>query len=139
MLTVTRIRVLLGRLRDGQAGNGLVLMPAGVLVLFFLGSIAADTSVRWRAQHALESEAAGLANDAASAIDQVDWFEGDSAVPSAALVSDVLARSPRCTGGLVPGSAPPAVTVTCNDSFAWLMRPGGFDATATATADLRDG
>ncbi len=133
------IRVVLARLVGDQDGNGLVLMPAGVLVLFFLGSLAADTSVTWRAQQALESEAAGLANDAASAVDQVDWFSGESAVPSAALVGDIISRSDRCTGGLVAGSTPPAVTVTCADTFDYLFRQGTFGASATATADLQDG
>lgn len=136
---VAGIRARLQRLRQHQDGNGLVLMPAGVLILFLLGSLAADSSVTWRAQQALESEAAGLANDAASAVDQVDWFSGESAVPSAALVGDVISRSDRCVGGLVPGSTPPAVTVTCSDTFDYLFRRGTFGASATATADLRAG
>lgn len=135
---VSRIRAILARLGRNQDGNGLVLMPAGVLILFFLGSLAADTSVQWRGQQALESEAAGLANDAASAVDQVDWFDGGAAVPASHLVAEIINRSDRCSGGLVVGSTPPAVSVTCTDDFDYLFRRGSFSASATATADLRD-
>ena len=139
MSMIPHLRTRLRALRDGQDGNGLVLMPAGVLILFFLGSLAADTSVRWRAQAALESEAAGLANDAASAIDEVDWFDGGTAVPSHARIADVMARSDRCTGTLVPGSTPPQVAVECTDTYDWLFRPGTFTARGTARAELLDG
>lgn len=134
----TRLRACFHTLRHGQDGNGLILMPAGVLILFFLASLAADTSVRWRAQASLESEAAGLANDAASAIDPVDWFDTGTAVPSHTRIANIMARSDRCTGGLIPGTTPPEVAVECIDTYDWLLRPGTFTATATARAQLLD-
>lgn len=135
----TRRRTLLGRLWHGQDGNGLVLMPAGVLILFFLASLAADTSIRWRAQTSLESEAAALANDAATAIDPAGWYDTGTAVPSHAGIAAILDRSDRCTGQLVPGSTPPEIAVTCVDTHDWLFRPGTFTATGTARAQLIDG
>ncbi len=134
-----RLRARFATLRHGQDGNGLILMPAGVLILFFLASLAADTSVRWRAQTALESEAPGLANDAASAIDEADWFDTGTAVPSHTRTADIMARSDRCTGNLIPGSTPPQVGVECTDTYDWLFRPGTFTATGTARAELLDG
>jgi hypothetical protein len=132
------LRTLLRRSWHGQDGNGLVLMPAGVLILFFLASLAADTSMRWRAQASLEAEATGLANDAVAAIDPIDWFTAGATVPTHATVGTILDRSDRCTGTLVPGSTPAEVTVTCTDIHHWLFRPGTFTATSTARAQLRD-
>lgn len=44
-----------------------MLVPAGVLVLFILGSIAVDASIAFLAQRELTSAAAAAANDAAGA------------------------------------------------------------------------
>ena len=53
-----------------------MLVPAAVLVLFVLGSIAVDSSLAFMAQRELTSAAAAAANDAAGAALSDDAFYG---------------------------------------------------------------
>lgn len=46
-----------------ERGSVLMLMPAGILVLIILGSIAVDHGIVFLAQRELENELAGLSND----------------------------------------------------------------------------
>lgn len=52
--------------RPGDRGSVLMLVPAGVLVLFVLGAIAVDFAVAFQAQRELSAAAAALANDVAT-------------------------------------------------------------------------
>lgn len=53
--------------RRGERGSVLMLVPAAVLVLFVLGSIAVDSAIAFMAQRELTAAAAAAANDAAAA------------------------------------------------------------------------
>jgi hypothetical protein len=53
--------------RRRQDGSVLMLVPAAILVLFVLGSIAVDFSIAFLAQRELTSAAAAVANDTATA------------------------------------------------------------------------
>ncbi len=56
-------------MRD-QRGSVVMLVPAGVLVMVVLGSIALDFSIAFMAERVLAAAAAAAANDAAGAIDE---------------------------------------------------------------------
>jgi hypothetical protein len=136
------------RSRDDR-GSVLMLVPAGVLILFVLASIAVDMSlVHLRKRQAFDL-ASAAANDAASAgADQAALRSGSYVIePDAAraVVDDVVAASE-----LAPHlAAPPSVTVTADGVnveialeadyiFAGVV-PGAPDGTivaasATATA-----
>lgn len=58
----------------GARGSVLMLVPAAVLVLFVLGSIAVDSSLAFMGQRELTSAAAAAANDAAGAALSDDAF-----------------------------------------------------------------
>ncbi|MGH9111724.1 MAG: hypothetical protein ACRDZN_05430 [Acidimicrobiales bacterium] len=139
-----------GRRVEADRGSVLMLVPAGVLIVFVLASIAVDMSlVHLRKRQAFDL-ASAAANDAASAgVDQVALRSGSYVVdPDAAraVVDDVVAASQ-----LAPQlAAPPSVTITADGVsveialeadyiFAGVV-PGAPDGTvvvasATATAE----
>lgn len=58
-----------------ERGSALMLMPAAVLVLFLLASLAVDSALVWTAQRELANRAAAVANDvAATAIDDDHFY-----------------------------------------------------------------
>jgi hypothetical protein len=57
-----------------EDGNALLLMPVGVLILLILGAIAVDFAVIYTAQREVANLTAGLANDAAGAVDEDAFF-----------------------------------------------------------------
>ncbi len=61
------------RWRD-EGGNTLLLMPVGVLILIVLGAIAVDFAIVYTAQRELANLTAGLANDAAGAVDERAFY-----------------------------------------------------------------
>ena len=64
--------------RRSPHGSVLMLVPAAVLVLFVLGSIAVDHAIAFMAQRELTSAAAAAANDAATAALSDQAFYGGS-------------------------------------------------------------
>lgn len=81
-----------------EDGNTLLLAPVGVLILLVLGAVTVDFTAIHAAQRELANLTAGLANDAASAVDEVAFFDageyridGDRA---AHVVRTVLATRP---------------------------------------------
>lgn len=58
----------------GDEGSTLLLMPVGVLILLVLGAIAVDFAVVYTAQREVANLTAGLANDAAGAVDEEAFF-----------------------------------------------------------------
>ena len=86
-----------------ERGSVLMLVPAGVLVLFVLGALAVDAAIAFQAQRELSATAAALANDAATVALSDDRFYAESAAGAievdeggaADLVREMLAvRSP---------------------------------------------
>lgn len=63
-----------GRRWRQEDGNTLLLMPVGVLILLVLGAIAVDFAIVYTAQRELANLTAGLANDAAGAVDEGAFF-----------------------------------------------------------------
>jgi len=58
----------------GEDGNVLLLFPAAVLVLVILGALAVDFSIVYLGEREAADLAAALANDAASALDEVAFY-----------------------------------------------------------------
>ena len=71
----------------------LLLVPAGVLVLFVLGAIAVDFAIAFMAQRELTSAAAAAANDAATAaLSDAAFYEGGDGGPGRIEIDDDAAR-----------------------------------------------
>ncbi len=69
------------RWRRGDDGSVLMLVPAGLLVLFILGAIAVDSAVVFLAARDLSNRTAAVANDAAAAaIDDAAFYETNGTV-----------------------------------------------------------
>ena len=69
--------------RHAQSGSTLMLMPAAVLILFVLGSIAVDAAIVYLQQREAYNVAADAANDAAAAgPSELGLRDGDGAGPS---------------------------------------------------------
>lgn len=98
--------------RSGQHGSVLMLVPAGVLVLFVLGAISVDYAIAFLAQRELTSAAAAAANDAATAaLSERRFYVGDDGEEGAVeidldeakrVVDDALARREMRGVSLVP-------------------------------------
>jgi Putative Tad-like Flp pilus-assembly len=131
----------------GDRGSSLMLLPAGVLVVLVLASIAVDMALVQLRQRQAFDVAASAANDAATAgVDQGGIRSGRYVLDPAATRASV-ARS-VATSDLAPELAePPAVTVTpeavevtvtlaADYLFAGVMpgAPDGTTVTASATA-----
>jgi hypothetical protein len=67
-------------------------MPVGVLILLVLGSIAVDFAVMYAAQREVANLTAGLANDAASAVDETSFFDGGAYRIDEARAREIVAR-----------------------------------------------
>ena len=86
---------------NDERGSVLILVPAAILVLLILGSIAVDYSIAYLGQRELRYEAAAVANDAAgAAISLKTFYQGDGSgsapgrvVISSAKVGRVLDQS----------------------------------------------
>jgi hypothetical protein len=130
-----------------ERGSSLILMPAGVLIVLVLASIAVDMAIVHLRQRQAFDLAAGAANDAATAAaDEVALRSGEFRLDPAqarAVVERVVAAS-----SLAPElAAPPEVVVTdegvevtlsleADYVFAGVMpgAPDGTVVTATASA-----
>jgi hypothetical protein len=130
-----------------ERGSSLILMPAGVLVVLVLASIAVDMAIVHLRQRQAFDLAAGAANDAATAAaDEVALRSGEFRLDPAqarAIVERVVAAS-----SLAPEvAAPPEVVVTdegvevtlsleADYVFAGVMpgAPDGTVVTATVSA-----
>ena len=89
----------MGRRPDAR-GSVLMLVPAGVLVLFVLGAIAVDFAIAFLAQRELSAVAVSLANDAATvALSEDRLYAGEREIDegrAAEVVRDALPqRAPR--------------------------------------------
>jgi hypothetical protein len=130
-----------------ERGSSLILMPAGVLIVLVLASIAVDMAIVHLRQRQAFDLAAGAANDAATAAaDEVALRSGEFRLDPAqarAIVERVVAAS-----SLAPEvAAPPEVVVTdegvevtlsleADYVFAGVMpgAPDGTVVTATVSA-----
>ena len=85
-----------------QRGSVLMLVPAAVLVLVILGSIAVDSSLAFLGQRELSSFTTQAANDAAAAaLDQSAFYTQDRVVIDPRRADDVVATLRRNIGGAV--------------------------------------
>ena len=133
-----------------EDGNTLALVPAAVLVMFVLASMAIDAALTFSAQRRLDDIAAAAANDAVSALDESVYVAAADAgwavdpVQARERVDAVLARrtdttelSADCSDLDVAGDT---VTVTCTGEVRQLISPARFlgvtsrDLRARATA-----
>lgn len=89
--------------RPDQAGNAMILMPAGVLVMLVLAAIAVDVALLNRTQAALENLAAAVANDVASSVQTGSLFDDDDAIAFDPDLLDDLADR-RATASGIPGA-----------------------------------
>lgn len=107
---------------SAEDGNTLVLMPAAVLVLLVLASLAFDAAVVHLHQRRLSDLAASLANDAVAALEPTSIYDierdptidptraaGLAAARLAAFAHDESLQEVTCT----PAFAIDVVTVTC--------------------------
>jgi hypothetical protein len=140
------------RARAGERGSALMLMPAGVLVVLILASIAVDMAIVQLRQRQAFDLAAGAANDAATAAADEGALRGgefrlDPDAAEAVVVRVVAASelAPHLVGD-------PAVTVTADGVevtlaveadyvFAGVVpgAPDGTVVTATASAATTPG
>lgn len=91
--------------RPGDRGSVLMLVPAGVLVLFVLGAMAVDSAIAFLAQRELSAAAASLANDVATvALSEDRLYAGEAAIDegrATEVVHEALGRrAPRGVGDL---------------------------------------
>lgn len=140
--------VVVARARHDEAGNTLLLVPVGVLILLILGAIAVDFAVVYTAQREVAHTSAGLANDAAGAIDETAFFDDGSHLIDLArargIVAQVVANRPedtfrvRCPGVSAP--APDRVEVACTGEVDLIFSPaipgtaGSVTVRASSTA-----
>lgn len=145
------------RSRHGdEDGSTLILMPAAVLIVLMLASIAIDSAIIFRAERATQDVASGLANDAASALD-LGQFYGSAGEPLLVIddgrvrkiIDAVLASRGddqlriTCEPNY-PAAAVPTVEISCDGSTETILRPvfGLADRVkirVSATATLIDG
>ena len=141
-----------------EEGNTLILMPVAVVIVLGLAGLAVDSSLGFRAQRELEDLAAGIANDAVTALD-LDAFYGVGGTPALVLdqarMDTIVAAAEgasntsepslaaRCTAEPVPGTTEPTIEVQCTGiAEAIFFRMFGRDeipVSATARATLAEG
>jgi Flp pilus assembly protein TadG len=141
------------RRTDHERGSVLMLMPAAVLVLVILASIAVDFAIVGMRARELHNAAAAAANDAATAALSSEGLRAGETWVDTAAAERVAARSLSARG--IELDAPPRVsvsldgrevTVTLHASYDYVFAPAipgapdGFrlDATATARAIVAD-
>jgi hypothetical protein len=130
-----------------EEGNTLILMPVAFLVLLALAAIAVDSAAVYLGQRRVADLAAGLASDAAAALDQRSFYEEEvvrvdhggadrrRAQLFASLSEDPAFRNVRCD--LAP--AGDQATATCEAHVRpifgrALRRDQGYLVRATETA-----
>lgn len=97
------------RLR-AEDGNTLLLMPAGVLILIVLAAIAVDAAIVFQAQREAGDVAAGLANDAASLLDEDRFYTaGEIAIDPTRVAALIALRLPQ--------EQDEPLTLTCAPSY----------------------
>jgi hypothetical protein len=100
-------------IRNCARGSVLMLMPAGLLIVFVLGSISIEFAATSMRQRALYNAADAAANDAATyAIDRVVLRSTGEVVLDPALVEEAVALSLRAQG--VELVAPPLIEVSAD-------------------------
>jgi Flp pilus assembly protein TadG len=130
-----------------QRGSVLMLMPAAVLVLVILASIAVDFAIVGMRARELHNAAAAAANDAATAALSSEGLRAGQTWVDTAAAERVASRSLAARGLVL--DAPPQVsvsldgrevTVTLRASYDYVFAPAiprapdEFALTATATA-----
>jgi len=140
--------------RERERGSSLMLMPAAVLVVLLLASIAFDSAVVFLAERELANVAAAAANDAATQALDRSAFYADGTIrldPERARQVAESAVALRGPDWLEPGTTrvvvtvdpdEPVVTVTVEAEAGYVFAravPGvggtaAVDATARATA-----
>jgi Flp pilus assembly protein TadG len=96
---------------ERQGGSVLMLVPAAVLVLVVLGSIAVDFAIAFLGQRELTGAAAAAANDAAAAaISDATFYRGSGPDSDRIEVDDEAARG--VVDAAVRARAPRGVAVT---------------------------
>lgn len=137
------------RHRSAEAGNAMVLMPIGVLVMLLLAGLAVDSALQYRAHAALENAATALANDAAAAIDTGSMFDTGTDIDVDPGLLDRLAAQTwlaadldaTCRAVVVDLGRQPRVEATCNGwattAFRGVIgRPNRVPSSATGHALL---
>lgn len=132
---------------SGDDGSAVLLVPAGVLVLVVLASIALDAAIVFAAQRQLADAAGAAANDTVTAALDADAFYGCGAIRLDTAAVDRTARASLAarTSDIAPGSADvrtgttpdgrPTVTVRLTGTVRTVFRPAlGARATETVTA-----
>ena len=131
-----------------ERGSVLMLMPAAVLVVLVLGSIAVDFSIAFLAERELVSAASAAANDAATyGLDEASLRDGGELVLDPARVREAAVRSLAARGNRLLDQATvdvdvsgTQVRVTIRSRAEYLFAaaipgaPDGADVEATATA-----
>ena len=74
-----------------ERGSVLLLVPAGLVVVFILAAIAVDAAVVFLAQRELVNAAAAAANDAATAVDEGTFYGGAVALDHGRAVTTAVA------------------------------------------------
>jgi Flp pilus assembly protein TadG len=136
-----------------QRGSVLMLMPAAVLVLVVLASIAVDFAIVGMGARELHNAAAAAANDAATAALSSEGLRSGETWVDTAAAQRVAARSLAARGIVL--DAPPQVsvsldgrevTVTLRATYDYVFAPAipgapdefHVEATATARAVVAD-
>lgn len=140
---------------DGKArsrredGSVLLLVPVGALILLVLGAIAVDFAVIFTAQREVANLTAGLANDAAGAVDEDAFFTtGDYRIDRSRaqrVVQQVVATRPddtlRVSCPTVVLEQVDVIRIGCVGTIDLVFSralPGGFSPfTVRATSTVR--
>lgn len=138
------------RVRQGELGSALMLMPAAVLVVLMMLGIAVDESRVFLARRELVDLAATAANDAATrGLDEAHFRAEGTFVLSEAAVERSVAATLATASLSVPversevtlDAAGPSVTVTLSADvaplFRLLPRTRHLEVSASATTALR--
>jgi hypothetical protein len=134
-----------------EDGNTLILMPVAVLILLLLGATALDGAIVLLADRELNDVASGLANDAASLVDEEAFYRDGTVRISQGRVDALVAQMVpllqddplefTCASRVAPSGD--RVTVTCSGATALVFLPalpaagtlGDVEASATARAE----
>jgi Flp pilus assembly protein TadG len=134
------------RARRGERGSVMMLVPAAVLVLLVLGSIAVDSAVVLLAQRDLSNRTAAAANDIAGfAVDEAAFYRGTGDITldqqRAGAFTDLAFSPDRRPAGVDAWQASAAtdgrtVVVTATATVRYIFAPAipGVARTATVTA-----
>jgi hypothetical protein len=82
------------RVKPGERGSVLILVPAGFLVLMLLGAIALDSAVAYQARNQLHDALAAAANDAVAAgVSNRSFYTGGTVRLDGPTATSVACRS----------------------------------------------